>query len=659
MEVLITMSEFIKIMGAVVRLQIQGGATGLAWFWNGQLRSSTWVAVGFVAASLALAISLGSTTWAASTSGVAHPVSIVEANVYVDQARTAIRLTCFAEDLELLQGIEPNETGFYDSDEIREATQDHAEYLAEKIIVRDKDGVQLPAKVTNITGVEIPGAGIKSGTLMEYTMAFELEIEYDGAPEFLTLEQQMVAEGALLPSELKVIVKQSGAENSYRKMMKPGIPETFRFDWDNPPLSPEASKEEWDNWFDSQEEQALGIVSYGSVYSFVYITDREVRHEVLIPLATLASMMEFDLEDASFMSVEEQVVAAKKIEAFFSVGNPVTIDGVTVKPLFDRVSFYGLDLRDFAQQPESRRVSMASGRVGVIMNYPAKTPPQTVTVEWSTFSDLIRSVDAVVFAYNQVQAAQFSTFLESNVYRWQAAESKTLPEIVDVDLEDPRYFAPAASFGLPVVTLVCLVAALVMVPLAWTSRFRSSTGSAWKPLAIGCVLAGVGLMSPGVAVLQLPMPFQRAGTIRINPPTADRVFDQLHTNLFRAFDYSQDQDVYDALAVSVDGPLLRKLFLQINNSLRIQQQGGAVANIEQVQRLSGQFQQSDFVENGFRYRSQWNIVGTIEHWGHIHERTNQYDAQFDVQIVNGDWKLTSMEILDQPQGVVKTRLRRF
>jgi hypothetical protein len=579
-----------------------------------------------------------------------HPVSIVEANIYVNQSRTTIRLTCFAEDLELLQGIEAGDDGLYDSAEIKEATADHADYLAEKIILRDVNGERLPASVTNITGVEIPEGGVKAGTLMEYTMVFELEIKHPPKPEFLTLEQQMVAEGALLPSELKAIVKQSGAENSYLKMLKPGMPETFRFDWENPPLSPEASEEEWETWFDTQEEQVLGIVSYSSVYSFIYITDREVRHEVLIPLATLATMIEIDRADAAFLTVAEQVDAGKKIEAFFSIGNPVTIDGVTVKPIFESVDFYGLDLRDFAQKTDKRKVSMASGRVGVIMQYPAKSPPESVAVEWTKFSESIRSVDAVVFAYKDTMKASFSKFLENNVYRWKAADAADLPAITDVDLADPRYFAAPPTFGLPVLTLAALLAGLVLVPFAFKST---------KISAVACVLVGAGLMLTETAVVQLPAPFEPEGAIRINNRTADRVFDQLHTNLFRAFDYSQEEDVYDALAVSVHGDLLRKLYLQINNSLRVEEEGGAIAHIEQVQRLSGQRQQEPFVENGFRYRSKWNIVGTIEHWGHIHQRTNQYDAQFDVRIVDGDWKLTSMEILDQPQGVVKTRLRKF
>ena len=107
------------------------------------------------------------------------------------------------------------------------------------------------------------------------------------------------------------------------------------------------------------------------------------------------------------------------------------------------------------------------------------------------------------------------------------------------------------------------------------------------------------------------------------------------------------------------GPLLRKLYLQINDSLRISEQGGAVSRIEDVQILDGLQQAEPFVENGFQYRCKWNIVGTIEHWGHIHERTNQYDASFEVKVVDDAWKIVAMDLLDQPQGVVKTRLRKF
>ena len=69
-----------------------------------------------------------------------HPVSVVEADIYVNRAQTTMRLKCFAEDLELLQGVEALEDGFYDSEELLDATKDHAEYLAERITIRDANG---------------------------------------------------------------------------------------------------------------------------------------------------------------------------------------------------------------------------------------------------------------------------------------------------------------------------------------------------------------------------------------------------------------------------------------------------------------------------------------------------------------------------------------
>ena len=277
-----------------------------------------------------------------------------------------MRLKCFAEDLELLQGVEVRDNGFYDSEELLDATKDHAEYLGEKIILRNSEGEILKSKLIETTDIEIPDEGIKSGELMNYPMSFEFEIRFEKPPEFITIEQQMVADGALLPSELKILMKQSGSDSPYMHMMKPAKPETFRFDWDKPILSKSASEQEWEQWFDEQREKNLGITSYSSTYSFIYITNHEVRHEVLIPLATLASFIDLERKETSFLDIEEQAAAAKKIEAFFAFDNPVRIDSVEVQPVFDRIDFYGLNLRDFAVQAEKRKVSMASGRVGVI-----------------------------------------------------------------------------------------------------------------------------------------------------------------------------------------------------------------------------------------------------------------------------------------------------
>ena len=133
--------------------------------------------------------------------------------------------------------------------------------------------------------------------------------------------------------------------------------------------------------------------------------------------------------------------------------------------------------------------------------------------------------------------------------------------------------------------------------------------------------------------------------------------------MFRAFDYRNESDVYDALAKSVDGDLLRELYLDINQSLKVKEQGGAIAKVNEVNLLDGV--KTDIPldngasEPGFDYRCKWNLVGTIEHWGHIHERENQYDANFEIRLKDDAWKITRMKVVDEAQGVVKTSLRKF
>jgi hypothetical protein len=110
----------------------------------------------------------------------------------------------------------------------------------------------------------------------------------------------------------------------------------------------------------------------------------------------------------------------------------------------------------------------------------------------------------------------------------------------------------------------------------------------------------------------------------------------------------------------------------------MREQGGAVAKIESIEvlqskpsaelALNNQFNQSDSragsisdsiqVRPTFGWRCEWNLSGTVEHWGHIHQRINQYDARFNVSAVDGNWKITRLQMTDN-QGTVKTSLRKL
>jgi hypothetical protein len=133
-------------------------------------------------------------------------------------------------------------------------------------------------------------------------------------------------------------------------------------------------------------------------------------------------------------------------------------------------------------------------------------------------------------------------------------------------------------------------------------------------------------------------------------PTSERsreaVAETLLRNVYRAFDYHNDSDIYDALARSVQGDLLADLYLKIKQGLIMQDQGGAVARVRAVTVLKSEPAASTR-KNGFAARVTWQVEGTVEHWGHIHSRVNEYSADLEIEPAEGSWKISALTVARQ------------
>ncbi len=593
-------------------------------------------------------------TGAGSASAETHPFVQTIADVFVSRTRITVRLSSSADELDLIHGILPYEdTGKYDTQELLEGVDIHADFLLERFEIYDASGNKLQGRVVEKGEWEIPEEGIMSGRLIDYMLDYTFEYELAEQPEYLTFQNNIIDFNFTLPSEVNLRVKQAGSDAPYGANLKIKEPETIRFDWDKP-LSRELSGEELKVWFEETREKTLGLTSYGGTYSFIYVTPREVRHEVLIPLASLATIINFEQEDRWYLEIEEQDRAKPQIEAFFSEGNPVEINGNLVQPRFDRIDFGGMDVRDFAMQRERKRISLANGRVGVIMSFPTRNLPDTVSVTWDKFSKMLKDVDVVLIGPDDaVEKSQFSRFLTENTIDWANPGIPPLPDVVDVQVEADR---PLQKTPLPVVTMIC--GALVLLALA-TAAFRLVD---FKKAAA----ASVGLLAIGILMWSYKVPVQLpgAGPGPLGDTDARIVFADLHTNLFRAFDYKTEEDAYDALARTTSGPMLQEIYLKMRKSLEIKEQGGAISNIEKVEILDGQIAPepvpgSDIESPDYSYRCKWTLAGSVEHWGHIHRRTNEYEALFNVRNVDGYWKFTEYQPLDEQQGQVIRSVRKF
>ena len=118
-------------------------------------------------------------------------------------------------------------------------------------------------------------------------------------------------------------------------------------------------------------------------------------------------------------------------------------------------------------------------------------------------------------------------------------------------------------------------------------------------------------------------------------------------NVYRAFDFREEEDVYDKLALSVTGDLLTDIYLQNRRSMAIQQAGGAQAKIEEVAVESASAERVDSEGLTYALHGEWTALGTVGHWGHVHRRKNRYEAVVTVAAQDGVWKIVALDLRDE------------
>jgi hypothetical protein len=578
-----------------------------------------------------------------------HPISITEASMFVSRAKALVRIQMFAEDLVLFQGIEPNDQDRLLPDDLKDALEKHKAFLLEKFTLRNADGERFRGQVTGLQPFEIPADGIASSEMMQHTATYELEFSFESPPEFITIQQDITDENFIVPSEMSLNVHQAGTGLNFSERLMPGGSTSIRFDWTQT-LSENATDDEWDSWFEKQREATLGITSYSSVYSFIYIEPAEVRHEILIPLATLKTIVPVKHKDPAFVEIDEQDAVRSLIREWLGKDNSVQINGTPVEPEFSRIDLYSLNLSDFAAQAAAQRVSLASGRVGIIMRY--RTPDDVVRdvkLSWNKFYSTMNKIPAVVIAYpDRMDRFEFSRFnkAEDNQLSWTCR-----PEDVPTPVESIAAEIPSKpQMRIPVGTLVALVA-------AFGCLFFRNPRTRFTGIAVGLFLAVVCWPVGAVVIAHPWLP-----PAEIPSTEAQQVFTELHQGMYRSMDSGSEERIYDVLAKTVDGSLLEETYLKLRQSLELREQGGAIARIRNIQYDDTQLmprQESVIPWPAFQVRSTWTVAGTVEHWGHVHERQNQFEAIFTVEPREGTWKLTRMDIEGQSQKSARTTLRKF
>jgi hypothetical protein len=403
-----------------------------------------------------------------------------------------------------------------------------------------------------------------------------------------------------------------------------GAPAHLTLDWSDP-------------WYSKFRNVNLKRHHASALMTFLYIEPYEVRHEVLTRVKDLEEWMDLGLRGDEYIELDELEPLKQRIGEFMLERNKVQIDGEAGEPILDRTNYVTVGIQGIRIVEAPERLEISTAIIGVILTYITDGIPREVTVDWELFTDQVQRVPAT----STDPAGPLPTFItpDDNVHTWtNYLKNYTLPTVEAV--------AVAGSVGQLEIPVASAGGGVLLVLLLVVIAGRRNHGASIRvpAIAAGLLVAASAAAWP-FARVSVDRPAALAGTLENEQSVA--LVETLLRNVYRAFDFREENDVYDKLALTVSGDLLADIYLQSRQSLAVQQAGGAQAKMQELEVREATATRRDESDLGYDLRAQWTAMGTVGHWGHTHIRQNLYDAILTIESIDGVWKITGMEVLEE------------
>ncbi|MCC6508156.1 MAG: hypothetical protein IT423_03560, partial [Pirellulaceae bacterium] len=312
---------------------------------------------------LALAVCLWLANGLANQPLEAHPISLSSTIVNIKADQIDVEMDIMLEDLVLYHRLAADGDTRFSPKDLKAAAQKHRQFILDYFSILNADGERLVGEIVTESSETINTAGVLQSELMRHSVRYQIVYPLKTPkPTFVTFLQNFGGDKAVLPAVMDLFLLQDGAFVERPTQITYGRPHIMKLNWTKPEAAGRISMADLRKQREEQLRERLGIASYTGLFSFLYVTRFEVRHEVLIPLLTLEQWLPIPRKDKNYLEVEEQAAAREAIEKFFREKNTVTINGEVVDARLTRLNFFSLDINDFALNAEPRRVNVAQAR---------------------------------------------------------------------------------------------------------------------------------------------------------------------------------------------------------------------------------------------------------------------------------------------------------
>jgi hypothetical protein len=557
------------------------------------------------------------------------------AEIYVLDDRVKVKLEVYVGDLSSFEELIPDDW-IEDKEIKRPALAERIEHFASNTLKFIADhGTMLPAQLILVEPrMRVDRKSPFAGMINPYTrqrvpeapadkrvLYAEIIYPFEGKPGHITMVPPLDDEGRAKVTLGFIAYHKSVPVIDFRYL---GAPAKLELDWSDP-------------WYSKFDNPNLKRHHKSAMMTFLYVEPHEVRHEVLIRIRDLEQWMDLGLRGEEYIEIDELDTLRQRIESFLLANNTVKVDGEALKPIMDRSNYVTVGISGIQILEQPQRLEISTAIVGVIIAYLTEGMPQQVSVDWELFTDQVQQVPATATD----PAGPLPTFLtpDDNVHTWtNFLKNYTPPTVAQVALKDT-----VNRLSIPIGSVSGLL--VIFMALWWLWYRRQHQQSFQLPLLTVIV---------GLLIAVVAFPYAR---FSVNRPTAlisglsndesELIMHSLLKNVYRSFDFRDESDVYDRLALSVQGDLLEEIYLQNRKSFAVKKAGGAQARVKAVEILEARAEPSSTEGKGFDVKATWTAQGSVGHWGHVHTRKNYYDALVNVQVVDGHWKITGLELLEE------------
>jgi len=120
------------------------------------------------------------------------------------------------------------------------------------------------------------------------------------------------------------------------------------------------------------------------------------------------------------------------------------------------------------------------------------------------------------------------------------------------------------------------------------------------------------------------------------------IVERILENIYRSFDYHEEERIYDNLAQSVKGDLLEEIYLEVCRDLDLRSEENMRVTMDVVDLRRFLLEGSTRSGASFESEVEWVVIGSVTHWGHTHQRRNLHRARIKIEAGDGIWKIAQI-----------------